>query len=227
MKQVLFLGAPGVGKGTYARRAAPILGFGHISPGDLLRASVESRLDVLEYLKKGTLVPESLVFSLVSDRLRTLTSLSGVIFDGFPRSQEQAAGWLAQPCVTPPDLVVEFHLPEDLLVQKLLGRRTCGSCGDLYNMYSFTEGEFRMPAMLPKRDGVCDKCGGTLVRRVDDSLEVIKHRLESHWKNEQELIQYIKDHCDAFVRFDVKTGIAQLDELIKMIEHHLANTRVS
>ena len=222
-KQVLFLGAPGVGKGTYARRVAPILGFGHVSPGDLLRQSVASNPELSQYLAKGTLVPEAVVFKLVDDKLAQLrTEKSGVILDGFPRSRDQARGWLERANQTPPDVAVEFTLPEELLVQKLLGRRTCSNCGDLYNLYSFQEGEYSMPAMLPKREGQCDKCGGSLVKRVDDTMSVIRDRLRAHWETERELIEYIRNHCESVVRLEVKTGIAQVDELVSLIRNRLA-----
>ena len=222
-KEIMFLGAPGVGKGTYARRAAPILGFGHISPGDLLRASAEVLPDVRENLKSGTLVPEEIVFRLVDEKLNSLKSqrLSGVILDGFPRSKAQAHGWLSRSQTIAPDLVIEFQLPEDLLIQKLLGRRTCSACGDLYNVFSFTEGEYSMPAMLPKTEGVCDKCGGRLERREDDNIDVIRSRLDNHWKTERELVEFIKDRVGCFETFHVKTGIAQINDLVSLIKRRL------
>lgn len=223
LRQVLFLGAPGVGKGTYARRAAPVLGFGHISPGDLLRASVQDRPDIQEYLKRGELVPEELVFSLVDEKMKSLKTggYKGVILDGFPRSRAQAQGWLDRHNTSNPDLVVEFQLPEDLLFQKLLGRRTCSACGDLYNMFAFTEGEYSMPAMLPKKEGVCDKCGGALVKRIDDTIDVIRDRLANHWKTEKELVEFLKDKVGCFETFPVKTGIAQVHDLVRLIKRRL------
>jgi adenylate kinase len=222
-KQVLFLGAPGVGKGTYARRVAPRLGFGHVSPGELLRKSLVTRPDLMEYLQQGKLVPESTVFDLVDNELKRLKSTKGVILDGFPRSKQQAEKWMGSGGRVhgSPDLVVEFHLPRDLLVQKLLGRRTCASCGDLYNVFSFKEGEYSMPAMLPKQEGVCDTCGGQLIQRIDDTVETIHDRLRDHYEREQSLIELLQTHCNQVVRFDVKTGIAQVDELVSLIHHRL------
>jgi adenylate kinase len=220
-KQVLFLGPPGVGKGTYARRVAPLLGFGHVSPGDLLRASVASQPELEAFLKKGTLVPESVVFKLVSDKLEELQKRGapGVILDGFPRSRDQAAGWLKN--ARAPDLVVDFHLPEELLVQKLLGRRTCSVCGDLYNIFSFSDGEYSMPAMMPIREGRCDKCGGDLVERIDDTLDVIRERLRNHRNTEKDLVDYVGKHCGSLESFKVKTGIAQLNDLLGLIKRKL------
>ena len=220
--QVLFLGAPGVGKGTYARRAAPLLDMGHISPGDLLRKVALHDPNIRSYLDKGALVPELAVFGLVKDELESLkTRRKGVILDGFPRSREQAVGWIERGGASTPDLVIEFLLPEELLVQKLLGRRTCANCGDLYNVYSFNEGEYSMPAMLPQKDGACDKCGGQLVLRSDDNVTVIKERLAQHWRQEAALIEYLDSKSDNVVKFDVKTGIAQVGELVSLIQHRL------
>ena len=214
-----------MGKGTYARRIAPIHGLGHVSPGDLLRAAVASRPDINDFLRQGKLVPESIVFSLVEERisvLRNQAGLRGVVLDGFPRSREQAVGWFGSCSTRKPDLVVELFLPEEILVQKILGRRTCSCCGDLYNVFSFTEGEYRMPAMMPQKEGVCDKCGGSLVQRVDDTEEVIQKRLKNHSDTETELIEYIRNHiCDNVIKFHVKTGIAQLDDLAGDIKQRL------
>jgi adenylate kinase len=173
-------------------------------------------------LAKGTLVPEAVVFKLVNDKLAQLrTEKHGVILDGFPRSREQARGWIERAKQQPPNLAVQLKLPEELLVQKLLGRRTCSVCGDLYNVYSFQEGQYSMPAMLPKREGHCDKCGGSLVKRVDDTMSVIRDRLRSHWETERELIEYIGNNCGEVVGFDVTTGIAQVDELSLLIRGRL------
>ena len=222
-RQVLFLGAPGVGKGTYAKRAAPLLQFCHLSPGDLLRKLAPMDPSVSAYLDKGHLVPESVVFKLVGQELTRLhSSFKGVILDGFPRSVEQARGWIADHQQPLPDLVVEFHLPEHLLIEKLLGRRICSQCGDLYNIYSFNEGEYSMPAMMPEHPGVCDKCGGGLIQRSDDRIDIIKERLRDHWMRETPLVDYLRSKAaDNVVRFDVKSGIAQLGDLVTLIKRRL------
>ena len=216
LKQVLFLGAPGVGKGTYAKRVAPILGYNHLSPGDLLRREAKGNPSIgTMYLDKGLLVPEPIVFELVEREIRNMTS-NGIILDGFPRSYEQAKSWIHTYKV--PDLIVEFHLPRHILVNKLLGRRLCSCCGDLYNVFSFCEGEFSMPAMKPKQDGVCDKCGGKLVKRSDDDPIVVNERLDRHVENEKALIDILSKHTKNIIQFKVTTGIAQVDELVNLIK---------
>jgi adenylate kinase len=214
-KQILFLGAPGVGKGTYAKRVAPILGYSHLSPGDLLRREAKHDPSISEmYLDRGILVPESLVFTLVEKELNSMSS-KGVILDGFPRSATQATSWIATQRV--PDLIIEFHLPRQILVNKLLGRRICGSCGDLYNVFSFCEGEYSMPAMNPQQEGICDNCGGNLIRRSDDNRETIESRLDRQTENEERLMEVLSKYTNNIRRFDVKTGIAQVSNLVDFI----------
>ena len=222
-KHVLFLGSPGVGKGTYARRAAPLLGFAHVSPGDLLRQQAVSDLQLNTYLSQGKLVPEELVFKTVAAELdRVRSKRNGVILDGFPRNFSQAFNWVQHSeHGAVPDLVIELKLPEHILVQKLLGRRVCSGCGDLYNIFEFTKGEYSMPAMTPQTPGVCDKCAGLLIQRSDDQIGVIMERLRSHDAAETELIGYLKSVTSNFVQFDIKTGIAQLQELIDLVQSRL------
>ena len=222
LKHVLFLGPPGVGKGTYAKRVAPRLRFAHISPGDMLRQVSASNLEVRSCLEQGQLVSESVVFELMETEIRRSANLfDGLILDGFPRNSEQARGWIERKGSRIPDLVVVFNLPYELLVQKLLGRRVCSSCGDLYNIFSFNKGEYIMPAMLPKRTGLCDKCGCGLVQRSDDKVDIIRQRLEAHQGEENKLVQYMGNESSEILRFEVKTGISQLDELVSDIKTSL------
>lgn len=224
LKQIVFLGPPGVGKGTYARRVAPKLGFQHVSPGDILRELSATDPQVRQCLDSGKLLPESLVFELIQKQIdQCANTFKGVILDGFPRSKQQAASWIERTSSRIPDLVVEFHLPETLLVEKLIGRRVCISCGDLYNLFSITEGDFVMPAMLPKQTGLCDKCGGSLIQRSDDKIDVIRQRLQHHRDEEKALIEFISQHAVRVDRFHVKTGITQLDELMSLLQLRLSS----
>ena len=215
---VMFVGSPGVGKGTYARRAARILSFGHVSPGDVLRDQAKTSSIIEKYLSSGTLVPEATVFEAVDSKLSQFVH-SGVIFDGFPRNYSQALNWIESRQV--PDLVVDFKLPESLLIQKLLGRRVCSQCGNLYNVFDFQQGEYSMPAMKPKVSRVCDECGGALVQRSDDTIDIITTRLAMHNETHTELVEYLKSKSGSFVDFHIKTGIAQLPDLIQLMKTHL------
>lgn len=219
-KHVIFMGSPGVGKGTYARLAAPILQFGHVSPGDLLRATPNPEIQTS--LSRGELVPEQTVFATIElelNRLREDANLKGAILDGFPRSVSQAKNWLINR--VKPDLIIEFKLPQYILVQKLLGRRICSYCGSLFNVFDFVNEEYKMPAMKPKIGGVCDTCSGTLVQRTDDTHDIITSRLKMHNESHEELVEFVKKQTDNFLEFNVKTGIAQMPELIDAIQNHL------
>jgi adenylate kinase len=229
LRKILFLGPPGVGKGTYAKRAAPRLNCAHISPGDLLRRVAMTDLAISNLLESGSLVPQQTVFDLMEAeifRIKQQPTQTGVILDGFPRNVEQAQKWILRDKDNIPDLVMKFSLPKELLVEKLLGRRVCCKCGDLYNVFSFQNGHYSMPAMLPKCEGICDSCGGHLSQRSDDNLETIKKRLELHQKVENDLVQYL-GRFTTVTRFPVTTGIAQLDELVHSISHSLNISIVS
>jgi len=225
-RQVFFLGPPGVGKGTYAKRVSPRIKFSHISPGDLLRRVASEDPEIESLLRTGQLVPQEKVFALMSREMDTQRRKSkGVILDGFPRNLDQAKSWFSptddsRPPPAVPDLVIEFSLPDDLLIKKLLGRRVCGSCGDLYNVFSFKDGHYSMPAMLPIMDGICDKCGDRLIKRTDDTYDTIERRLRFHRSVEKQLIEFL-DSRTSVIKFPVKTGIAQLDDLVHVISHTL------
>ena len=218
--QVVFLGPPGVGKGTYARRCAPRLGFAHISPGDLLRTAAKENREIQQVLDRGELVSQAVIFDIMSNHIELVrrSRHRGVLLDGFPRNLDQAKGWTRNHV---PDLVVKFTLPEELLIKKLLGRRVCGNCGDLYNVFSFQDEHYWMPAMLPRTAGKCDQCGHALVNRTDDNMETIRKRLEFHAKVEDDLVAHMNS-LTSVTKFDVKTGIAQVDELVHLIRHTLA-----
>jgi adenylate kinase len=218
--QVVFLGPPGVGKGTYARRCAPRLGFAHISPGDVLRQAAKNRPELQAVLDRGELVDQGEIFNIMSKHIDEVKrgGHRGVLLDGFPRNVDQAKGWTSEHV---PDLVIQFRLPENLLTKKLLGRRVCGNCGDLYNVFSFQNEHYWMPAMLPKIEGKCDQCGHALVNRSDDNMETISKRLEFHTGVEDHLVSHM-NNLTSVTKFDVKTGIAQVDELVHLIRHSLA-----
>jgi adenylate kinase len=106
------------------------------------------------------------------------------------------------------------------LVNKLLGRRVCANCGDLYNIFSFQDEHYWMPAMLPQVEGKCDQCGHGLIQRSDDTSETIRKRLEFHNAVEADVFKHMNERTTV-VKFEVKTGIAQIDELVHLIRHSL------
>ena len=188
---IVFLGPPGSGKGTYASRIAPQLGIPHISTGDLLREAVSKKTpigrEVGGYMKKGLLVPDDIIMQIVKERLSKKDAKPGFIFDGFPRTIEQADSLER---IRKTEIVINLRIPDYVIIRKILARRTCEKCGQVYNLAHIKFGNVDMPPVLPKKEGICDKCGGKLVSRSDETEQIIKERLDVYRKQTQPLIDY-------------------------------------
>jgi adenylate kinase len=170
----VLLGPPGAGRGTQAERLAQRLGHAHIATGNLLREAVKRRTPVgllaKGFLNRGELVPDDIIARLVAERLDQVDARDGAIFDGYPRTVDQAAALddeLARRGAAV-DLAIELEVDADLLVQRLSSRRVCARCGSTYNMITNP----------PREPDLCDRCGEPLVCRADDSPSVIRRRLE-------------------------------------------------
>lgn len=191
--KVIFLGPPGVGKGTYASRISPQLGIPHISTGDLFREAVKNQtelgLKAKSYIDEGGLVPDELTMEMLEERFAQGDCKNGFILDGFPRTLNQARLLDGMEEI---DMVINFILPKDILIEKLSARRTCRNCGDIYNVADINRNGVVMPSVLPKKEGVCDKCGGELYQRDDDKAEVIEKRLGVYEENTKPLIDYYR-----------------------------------
>ncbi len=190
---IIFLGPPGSGKGTYASRIAPQMGIPHISTGDLLREAVAKKTAVGRkaegYMKKGELVPDEIIMQIVKERLGEKDARPGFIFDGFPRTMEQADDLER---IRKVELVINLRIPDKVIVEKILARRTCEKCGEIYNVADIHFGKVDMPPVLPKKPGICDKCGGKLVSRSDETEKIIKDRLDVYREETRPLIDYYK-----------------------------------
>ncbi|MCJ7816914.1 MAG: adenylate kinase [Candidatus Aenigmarchaeota archaeon] len=188
---IVFLGPPGSGKGTYASRIAPQLGIPHISTGDLLRDAVAKKTPIGKkaesYMKKGQLVPDEIIMQIVKERLGKKDAKPGFIFDGFPRTIEQADSLER---IRRVELVINLRIPDFVIIQKILARRTCEKCGEIYNIAHIKFGKVNMPPVSPKKPSICDKCGGKLVSRTDETEQVIKDRLDVYRKKTKPLIDY-------------------------------------
>lgn len=187
--QIVFLGPPGVGKGTQAKGVAAEQGVPHISSGDMLREAVSERtptgLKGKTYMDSGKLVPDDVMIDLVADRIARPDCARGFVLDGFPRTlaQAEALASMLQAKGRPVSVVLYFDADEATIVERLSGRRLCRSCGAGYHV----------KFMPPKNGTTCDKCGGELYQRADDKAETIKERLQVYQKQTAALIQYYRD----------------------------------
>lgn len=185
---VVLIGPQGSGKGTQADRLAGARGLVKISTGDLFRAARTAGTalgkQVDQYLDKGELVPDDVTLSIVDEQLDAIETggARGAVFDGFPRTDGQAVGLEASLRTRGAviDAVIELEVPETELVERLGGRRVCSQCGRTFHL-TFDP---------PPGDGVCETCGGTVVRRADDTDEAIRRRLSLYRDQTAPLISY-------------------------------------
>jgi adenylate kinase len=183
---IIFLGAPGAGKGTQAANVARELGLVHIASGDLFRQALEKKtelgLKAKSYMERGVLVPNQITIAMVLERLSAPDGKRGAILDGFPRNREQAEALdkaLAKQGKMV-DKVIYIKVSEEELLRRLSGRWICRQCQTPYHI---TES-------LPQVWGRCDKCGGELYQRADDTVESITKRLEVYFAETAPLIDY-------------------------------------
>ncbi len=185
MKLVL-LGAPGAGKGTQAKKLTEKYTIPQISTGDILRKAVADGTplgkEAKSYMDKGELVPDSVVIGLVKERIVRDDCKNGYILDGFPRntSQAEVLDKVLADMNAPLDTALSVDVEKNDLMKRLTGRRTCKGCQQMYNVH-FSP---------PKKEEVCDKCGGELYQRDDDREETIKNRLDIYEKSTAPLIDY-------------------------------------
>lgn len=190
------MGAQGSGKGTQAARIAPKLKLVKVATGDLFRAAIaqgsELGLQVKSLLEEGSLVPDELTNAIVRVRLAQIAAdkaesddVAGALFDGFPRTEPQARA-LDEILASQGEAltaVVEIDVPRERLINRLAGRRTCEQCGTVYHVESDP----------PKVDGICDKCGGSLLQREDDTAEAISRRLALYDELTAPLLDYYRE----------------------------------
>jgi len=205
---VILLGPPGVGKGTQAVRLADSMGWEHVSTGDLLRAArrdgTELGLKAQGFMDVGELVPDALILDLVHEHLGGVAPEAGILFDGFPRTTAQADGLdevLAE-VGRRVDGVILFEAPDEELINRLSGRRSCPECGAVYNAH----------VSPPAKEGICDRCGGTLVHRADDEPDTVRRRLEVYEELTAPLIEYYKGHAAEFRSVDAARAMDEVQE---------------
>lgn len=203
----IFLGPPGAGKGSLAVKVAEDYKIPHISTGDIFRANIKEKtplgIKVKEIIDSGSLVSDDLTFELVKDRLSKDDCKNGFILDGFPRTIPQA-DLLSSVC--PDVVVVNFQTKDEVVIKRLSTRRVCKACGANYNVLT----------LPPKKEGVCDKCGGEIIQRDDDKQESILHRMDVYREQTEPLIKYYTEK-GKIQNFDAAIETAELLEEFKKV----------
>ena len=179
----IFLGPPGAGKGSLAVKVAEEYKIPHISTGDIFRANIKNQTElgkkVDAIIKSGGLVSDDITCELVKNRLEEADCKNGFILDGFPRTIPQAEMFTS---ICNDVSVVNFEIADDVVIKRLSTRRVCKECKENYNIIT----------LPPKKEGVCDKCGGELFQREDDKQESILHRMEVYREQTEPLIDFYR-----------------------------------
>ncbi len=179
---IIFLGAPGAGKGTQAEIVSEKLSIPTVSTGNIIRAALkdetEMGLKAKEYIEAGKLVPDEVVIGIIKDRLSEKDCENGFILDGFPRTIPQAEALDEMGIVI--DKVIDIEVPDEKIVTRMSGRRVCKNCGNSYHT------EYKKPA----KEGICNACGGELVCRKDDAPETVLERLKVYHDETEPLKEF-------------------------------------
>lgn len=212
---IVMLGAPGAGKGTIAKKLEEKYHLPHVSTGDLFRENIKNNTSLGQeaktYMDKGALVPDTVTINMLLDRISIDDCKNGFILDGFPRNLAQADGLkdaLAKKSEKI-DLAILMDAKDEDIVKRLSGRRVCESCGTPYHVET----------LKPKVDGICDKCGGKLIQRKDDTEEVIRDRLKVYHEQTQVLIEYYDKEGILLTMngFDsIENILSKLEKVIKL-----------
>ena len=206
---IVILGAPGAGKGTQAAVVAEKLKAAHIATGDMFREAQEQETDLarqaVSYMEKGQLVPDEITIRMVLERIAAPDCVNGVVFDGFPRNLKQAEALdeaLVEQGKTV-DKVVYIKVPETELLERLSGRWICRQCQTPYHALNSP----------PKTPGKCDRCGGELYQRADDTVETVKERLKVYFAQTAPLIDYYT-RAGKLLEVDGVGGVDEVGERI-------------
>ena len=184
--KIIMLGAPGAGKGTQAKMIADRYGIPHVSTGDIFRANIKNGTELgtqaKAYMDKGELVPDELTVKILLDRVAQADCTNGYVLDGFPRTIPQAEvldkelSRLGESI----DYAINVDVPDENIVKRMGGRRACVTCGATYHIEH----------VPPKKEGICDNCGGELILRDDDKPETVQNRLNVYHTQTQPLIDF-------------------------------------
>jgi adenylate kinase len=209
---IVILGPPGVGKGTYAEILSKKYNIPKISVGDLFRKAIKDETElgkkIKGYVSSGDLVPDTIVIELVKNRLEVDDCRRGFLLDGYPRTVAQAE---AMEKFKKIDVALNFVAPDEVIMSRIGGRRTCRKCGAIYHIKNIP----------PKVEGICDRCGGKLIQRSDEKPEVIKNRLVVYREKTKPVINYLRKK-GLLVDIDAHYNIEEIDKIISQCEKRLA-----
>lgn len=205
--RLIFLGPPGSGKGTQAKRLAQELNLPHIATGDILRQAVKDETDLgleaRKFMDAGDLVPDEIILGMIKEELTRRKK--GFIFDGFPRTLAQARGLdrILGELGLSIDYVIGLAVSDEAIIDRLVSRRLCKNCGFEYNLKT----------RPPQKEGVCDRCGGELYQRADDTVEVIENRLAVYREKTKPIEDYYRQK-GTLVEVDGSSGFDEVYDSI-------------
>jgi adenylate kinase len=210
---LVIFGPPGAGKGTQSEAIKARYDVFHLSTGDMLREAIKNETETgklaQQYTNSGKLVPDEVVIKIVDEKVAGIDKAKGLLFDGFPRTLDQAVALdaLLKSNGREVSAVIYLNVPDEEVVQRLTGRRMCPSCNSIYHVVG----------MPPKKEGICDKCNAELIQRKDDNETVIRQRLEAYHAQTQPLYEYYNKK--GLIKEVGQTGSA--DETSRMIFKYL------
>lgn len=203
---IIFLGAPGAGKGTQAEKVADALSIPTVSTGNIIREALsngtEMGIKAKTYIEAGKLVPDDVVIGIIQERLAKDDCKGGFILDGFPRTIPQAEA--LEDMGVKIDKVVDIEVPDEAIKERMSGRRVCPKCGSTYHLVT----------KKPKVDGICDRCGSELVQRKDDAPETVADRLSVY----HEQTEPLKDFYNKRGTLAVVDGVGSVSEIAERVK---------
>jgi len=216
MNAIIF-GAPGSGKGTYSALLKERLCIEVISMGDIFRAmlmerSILGRI-IKDYVNAGLLVPDIIVVEVLKDRIPHESKAKGFIIDGYPRTLAQAE---ALEAISKVNVIIRLVVPNWIIIERLSSRRICSNCGQVYNLRF----------LKPKKEGLCDKCGGTLYQRSDDNPEVIKMRLELYDRETTPLLRFYQGKKVPIIMHTIQELDTPPEKVVDYIVKELKNIKL-
>jgi adenylate kinase len=208
---IVILGPPGVGKGTYSGILSKKYGIPNISVGDLFRNAIKNQTDlgkrIKNYVSSGNLVPDEIVIDLVKNRLEEDDCKNGFLLDGYPRTVPQTEAMMNFKVI---DIGLNFVAADSVIMERIGGRRTCRKCGEIYHVKN----------VPPTIDGICDMCSGRLVQRADEKPEVIKKRLDVYRKKTKPVADYLRKKR-LLADIDANYSIEEIDKIIAQCEKYI------